>query len=73
MNTAIWTLWLSSVVLGQGSTIVTPLATYPTQEACIFAARGADAELHIMYAGAQNGLPISVGLFFCVHGDPVKR
>lgn len=74
--TAVWTLWLiawgnpwGSPVQGEGVTpAVTPLATFPTRDAC-------EASLRFIGPTIKDDYKtdISPGLLFCVGGVPVKK
>lgn len=77
MNTAIWTLWLLTFapVTGQGAAqpIITELSTFGSQESCLNGIRLVDQGLRSIYAPTKTDSPPSIGVFFCVPGNPAKH
>lgn len=75
MNTAIWTLWLTTFGgMQQSPTPVnTALATYTSQEYCLNAIGLINQGLRQTYAPSKIDSAPTVGVFFCVPGTPAKR
>jgi hypothetical protein len=69
MTATIWTLWLISYAMGQGSPVLTPMGTYSSEQECMAFLEEVGVDHRKAY-GKSVAMP---GVFFCVGGVPAKR